>query len=568
MVVTKVFQIKNNNKLKQGLNYIDDKNKTTEFVFKNLGEETNLENKIDYIVDKEKVREGEGEERTDEYSVDYFTDSSGNKEMVSCYGLTSPLYAYEEMMMTKEHAKSVLGKDRSSGKVDVLAHHFIQSFSPEDKLTPEEVHEIGRRTVLELTRGEHEFIIATHLDKEHLHNHIIFNTTNNITLKKFRWQKGTKKSLENISDKHADFFGAKIIDREKIIDHKKYSAYKKQNTFRYELREKLKFLMKNSHSIKDFLEKAKILNIEIDGTGKELKFKIKGSKQERYIRDGTLSKKGYYSKENIAKMVKRNKESIPKEKIKQLYEEYEKEKSDEFEMRFIIEDWQVLDETKRGIYIEVEFGINNRGIILIPYNKIEKLEDGYEVFIKRNDYFYFLNEKNSAENKYIKGTTLAKQLSSENKEAVIYKNYYISRIDELIKEFNYLSNNNVTEYGTFRELQEKFKENLEKVETELDRLDIKVAELNKLYSALSAKENGTLKQIKIANEILKELKIPHTADLEEVEKLLSEVRVERELLRTKYNEIIKQYKYAKQIKKNTEVRKNNYKINTENKKKL
>lgn len=111
MVVTKVFQIKNNNKLKQGLNYIDDKNKTMEFVFKNLEEETNLENKIDYIVDKEKVREGEGEERTDEYSVDYFTDSSGNKEMVSCYGLTSPLYAYEEMMMTKEHAKSVLGKD-------------------------------------------------------------------------------------------------------------------------------------------------------------------------------------------------------------------------------------------------------------------------------------------------------------------------------------------------------------------------------------------------------------------------------------------------------------------------
>jgi len=140
-----------------------------------------------------------------------------------------------------------------------------------------------------------------------------------------------------------------------------------------------------------FLEKAKILNIEIEGTGKELKFKLKGSKQERYIRDGTLSKKGYYSKENIAKMVKRNKESIPKEKIKQVYEEYQKEKSDEFEMRFIIEDWQVLDETKRGIYIEVEFGINNRGIILIPYNKIEKLEDGYEVFIKRNDYFYFLS---------------------------------------------------------------------------------------------------------------------------------------------------------------------------------
>ena len=112
-------------------------------------------------------------------------------------------------------AKQILGSDRQGGKVDVLAHHIIQSFSPEDNLTPEEVHEIGRKTVLELTGGEHEFIIATHLDKNHMHNHIIFNTTNNVTLKKFRWQKGTKKSLENISDKYADLYGAKILDRDK-----------------------------------------------------------------------------------------------------------------------------------------------------------------------------------------------------------------------------------------------------------------------------------------------------------------------------------------------------------------
>ena len=80
----------------------------------------------------------------------------------------------------------------------VLAHHLIQSFSPEDDLTPEKIHEIGYNTVMELTGGEYEFVIATHVDKEHLHNHIIFSSTNLKTGKAFRWQKGTKRVFEQI----------------------------------------------------------------------------------------------------------------------------------------------------------------------------------------------------------------------------------------------------------------------------------------------------------------------------------------------------------------------------------
>ena len=255
MVVTKVFQIKNSNKLKQGVNYIDDKEKISKYD----KEENGLDDKIDYIVDENKTNRNKSNDEKDWGDVIFFS----NKEYVSAYGLTSPKYAFEEMMMTKMQAKQILGSDRQGGKVDVLAHHIIQSFSPEDNLTPEEVHEIGRKTILELTGGEHEFIIATHLDKNHMHNHIIFNTTNNVTLKKFRWQKGTKKSLENISDKYADLYGAKILDRDKIISHKKYEAYKKQNTFRYEIKQKLNFLLKNSNSVDDFIEKAKLLGIEV-----------------------------------------------------------------------------------------------------------------------------------------------------------------------------------------------------------------------------------------------------------------------------------------------------------------
>ena len=552
MVVTKVFQIKNSNKLKQGVNYIDDKEKISKYEKKENG----LDDKIDYIVDENKTNRNKNNDEKDWDDVIFFS----NKEYVSAYGLTSPKYAFEEMMMTKMQAKQILGSDRHGGKVDVLAHHIIQSFSPEDNLTPEEVHEIGRKTVLELTGGEHEFVIATHLDKNHIHNHIIFNTTNNVTLKKFRWQKGTKKSLENISDKYADLYGAKILDRDKIISHKKYEAYKKQNTFRYEIKQKLNFLLKNSNSVDDFIEKAKLLGIEVNTEGKEVKYKLLNGKQQRNVRDRTLSKKGYYSFENIDKMTAGNKKYISKEKIKDMYENHKQEKEENFEMRFVVEPWQVLEETKRGIYVEVEFGISNKGIVLVPYTKIDKIDKGYEAFIKLNDYFYFLNEGNSKENRYIKGTTLAKQLSKENGEEVIYKNYYISKMEKLIEEFNYLSTNRITNSDEFKDFQERFVESLEKTNIELIRLDTRIAELNKLHSALLGIEGGSEDQKIVAEEILGKLKIPRDIKIEDVEKLLNEVKVERDILNIKYKETINEYNYSKNIEKNIKIRETNRKL--------
>ena len=552
MVVTKVFQIKNTNKLKQGLNYIDDKDKIKSIEYKN---EEGLIKKIEYIINEQKTK---NEKNLDNYTPEFLIDEKGDKNMVSCYGLSSVKYGFEEMMETKEQAKQFLG-NRNKNKVDVLAHHIIQSFSPDDNLTPEEIHEIGRKTVLELTGGEHEFIIATHLDKEHLHNHIIFNTTNNITLKKFRWEKGTKKSLENISDKHADFYGAKIIDREKIIEHKKYEAYKKQNTFRYDLKQRLNFIMKNSNSLEDFVEKAKLLNVEMLTTGKEIKYKLLDTKQERYIRDGTLSKKGYYSLENINKVTMQNFKKVPKEDITKLYKEHIEEKEDDFEIRFIIEDWQVVKETNRGIYVDVEFGFNNKGLILIANQKFDKVENGYEVFIKRSDYFYFINSNKATENKYIKGSILSKQLSNESGNSVMYKNYYVSKIENLIKEFNYLSENNVVGYDTFIEFQERIEKRILEVEKEIDRLDSKIAELYKLNSALSLKD-GNKREQELSNIMFEKLKISKTINKEELEKLLGEVIVERDILKIKLKEVIGEYKHTKNIEKNVEKENQNKKI--------
>lgn len=129
------------------------------------------------------------------------------------------------------------------------------------------------------------------MDKGHIHNHIIFNTTNSTTLKKFEWKKGTKQSLSKISDKHSELAGAKIIEPKMNNSYTKYSAWKESNNFRQSIKDRLDFLLKNAVDLYDFNEKAKALNLEIDVSGKYTTFKLKDSYQKRGVRDRTLSKK-------------------------------------------------------------------------------------------------------------------------------------------------------------------------------------------------------------------------------------------------------------------------------------
>ena len=155
MVVTKVFQIKQPGNLKNAINYIVNDAKTL---------------KADDMNDPENIfsYEVQGEEVFKRLVSGYDLTDSSDKETV-----------YDDFILTKMSADSLNGNERLSDLKNpdrVLAHHLIQSFSPDDNLTPEQIHEIGRKTVLELTGGNHQFIIATHMDKGHIHNHIIFNT--------------------------------------------------------------------------------------------------------------------------------------------------------------------------------------------------------------------------------------------------------------------------------------------------------------------------------------------------------------------------------------------------------
>lgn len=538
MVVTKAIQIKNTGNLKRAVKYILDEAKTVELV-------TNSNQSFPVILKDGKLQ----------------------TQLVSGHLIGQERKAAEEFILTKKLADTRFGRKETSDLVTekgVLAHHLIQSFDPSDNLTAEEIHEIGRKTVLELTKGKHEFVIATHVDKNHIHNHIIFNTTDNSTLKKFRWQKGTKRSLEKISDRYAELAGAKIIDRSAPrFSHTKYAAYQKKNVFKLEIKSRLNFLIKHSTSIEDFLKKAEALNLAVNFSGKHATYRLLDSEQQRNTRDSTLSKKGAYTLATIEKRVSQNKATYSLEDIKPEYDKLQQEKAEDFEQRLMIEPWQVQEVTADGIYLEIDFGIRNHGLIKVPHRQVDQLEDGrFELFVRRNDFFYFLNPDHSENNRYIKGNTLMKQLAYNNGEVVLTKNRNISNLDQLIKEFEFLAAHDVTSGQQFEELEERFIEQLDQTEETLKQIEQRLMKLNKAAAALSDLQSDNPEYQALGQEILESLGFPLTIRAEELEKEITEISVEQAGLQQKYDDIVGSFEEYRSVKDNNQLRREQEQENT------
>ena len=538
MVVTKAIQIKNTGNLKRAVKYILDEAKTVELV-------TNSNQSFPVILKDGKLQ----------------------TQLVSGHLIGQERKAAEEFILTKKLADTRFGRKETSDLVTekgVLAHHLIQSFDPSDNLTPEEIHEIGRKTVLELTKGKHEFVIATHVDKNHIHNHIIFNTTDTSSLRKFRWQKGTKRSLEKISDRYAELAGAKIIDRSAPrFSHTKYAAYQKKNVFKLEIKSRLNFLIKHSRSIDDFLKKAEALNLAVNFSGKHATYRLLDSEQQRNTRDSTLSKKGAYTLATIEKRVSQNKATYSLEDIKPEYDKLQQEKAEDFEQRLMIEPWQVQEVTADGIYLEIDFGIRNHGLIKVPHRQVDQLEDGrFELFVRRNDFFYFLNPDHSENNRYIKGNTLMKQLAYNNGEVVLTKNRNISNLDQLIKEFEFLAAHDVTSGQQFEELEERFIEQLDQTEDTLKQIEQRLTKLNKAAAALSDMQSDNPEYQALGQEILESLGFPLTIRAEELEKEITEISVEQAGLQQKYDGIVGSFEEYRTVKDNNQVRREKEQENT------
>ncbi|WP_270336677.1 helical hairpin domain-containing protein, partial [Streptococcus infantarius] len=352
------------------------------------------------------------------------------------------------------------------------------------------------------TGGDYQFVVATHMDKGHLHNHIIFNTTNEVTLKKFRWQKNTARNLFQISNKHAELYGAKVLEPKLRNSHTEYAAWRRKNNYRFEIKERLNFLLKHSLDMNDFLQKAKALNLQIDTSGKYVKYMLMDQPQERFVRDRTLSKKGKFSLEKIKEQIATNEVVYDLNVIKEKYDEEQEGKQDDFELQVTIEPWQVQQLTSQSIYVPITFGLDRKGTVSIPARMLDQNEDGtFTAFVKKNDFFYFLNADHSEQNRFIKLT----------------KNKNITNLDRLVDEFNFLAINKVTNSKQFEELQNQFLEQLDETDKTLEFLDEKMTYLNKLMGALSDYQNNIVPS-EVSLELLEKGKIDKNTKLEDLQK--------------------------------------------------
>lgn len=93
----------------------------------------------------------------------------------------------------------------------VLAHHIIQSFDPKDGIDASTAHRIGEKLAQQFTNDEYEYLLATHLDKGHVHNHLIVNTVSRVTGRRIRIQRSTLKHLRELSDELCRQEGLRVL---------------------------------------------------------------------------------------------------------------------------------------------------------------------------------------------------------------------------------------------------------------------------------------------------------------------------------------------------------------------
>ena len=194
--------------------------------------------------------------------------------------------ADEEFLLSKRQYEHITGRRHEH---NVIAYQIRQSFKP-GEVTPEEANRIGYELGMRFTKGKHAFIVATHTDRAHIHNHIIFNSTTLDCTRKFRDFFLSGLALQKVSDRLCLEHGLSIIEPRPYRERKKRTEYPKRTSNRDDLRAVIDTALQKKP--KDFEELISFLTeagCEYK-PGKRPSIRIKG--QERFARFSSLGE-GY-----------------------------------------------------------------------------------------------------------------------------------------------------------------------------------------------------------------------------------------------------------------------------------
>ena len=202
-------------------------------------------------------------------------------ELVTGYQC-DPMTVDEEFMLSKRQYAQITGRRQ---KHEVIAYQIRQSFKP-GEITPEEANRLGHELALRFTKGKYAFIVATHTDRAHVHNHIVFNSTSIDATRKFKNFWLSSFALQRVSDLICLENGLSVIAPKPYKERTKRTAYPRRVKNRDVLCEDIDLILqKKPESIDAFLQELQQLNYEIK-YGKHIS--VRGKNQTRFIRLSSL----------------------------------------------------------------------------------------------------------------------------------------------------------------------------------------------------------------------------------------------------------------------------------------
>nr|WP_314157146.1 relaxase/mobilization nuclease domain-containing protein [Stomatobaculum longum] len=227
--------------------------------------------------------------------IDYARNGEKTEDgrLISAYACT-PETADREFILSKQEYLRITGRQVPG---DIIAYQIRQSFKP-GEISPEEANQVGYETAIRFTKGNHAFLVATHTDREHIHNHIIFNSTNLTCDRKFRDAWFVALALQRLSDIVCLEHCLSVITPRKPGERDNHSPYHR-TSFRSILREEINRIMYlKPKTYEDFLR-------ELQNAGYELKrgkhISVCGKGQKRFIRLKSLGE--HYSEENLRQRI-------------------------------------------------------------------------------------------------------------------------------------------------------------------------------------------------------------------------------------------------------------------------
>ena len=188
-------------------------------------------------------------------------DKTSNRNFVTTYACGQ----------TPEEIEKAFSEQRSfmNDKGSVLSYHIIQSFAP-DEANIEQIMQAGQMLCDRLLKGHYQFVLATHNDTEHLHNHIIFCKANMDNNRSFGTLSDTKKNpawktIRALSDEICKELGLSVIENADIgkgVSRYEWEQKQHGKSWKAKLKDELDFIIRRSDSFEDFLEKCQLNNIE------------------------------------------------------------------------------------------------------------------------------------------------------------------------------------------------------------------------------------------------------------------------------------------------------------------